>query len=146
MDLPLYEINSVALRVGSEDKLRQSLLSSTPTAGISVLAGKVTKYLMTRRGSDLMNPQYGCHLLTYTQVPQAELPRFQLELISSLGDCAAYIKGTETGITDNTKRLKSIELINLTYNIGDIKDQVDIHLKITDLSGGTTVLNVPIKN
>jgi phage baseplate assembly protein W len=144
MDLPLYKIDLNIARSGGEDTMTDSMLTSNSATGVEVLAGKVIKYLMTIQGTDAINPEYGCNIMTYTQIAKNDLAKFQLELISALSSCATSIKASESDVTDSSTKLDSIQLVKMVYNQGVIRDQVDIYIKITSMTGEDALLEIPV--
>ena len=144
MDLPLYSIARQTLYRASSDTLQQSSIELPTATELEVLANKVVKFLLTVQGSDVLDPEYGCGLLEYTQITRNDLPRLQLEIINALERCAVYIKAGEvTGQTD-AHLLHSLELTQLEYSREAPRDSVHIYLRITAKTGQEALIDVPV--
>lgn len=92
MDLPLYKISKETRSGLTTDDMVPSGVHEKAATGIEVIAGKVIKYLLTIKGSDVFAPGYGSTLLEYTQITRHNLPRLHMELLTEIRNCTAFIQ------------------------------------------------------
>lgn len=126
------------------DQMLESTLSMTPATGSGVLANKVVKFLLTSKGSDALDPEYGCYLVNFSQVSGNQIPRLQMEILDGISACTKYIKASEDAKAPPEERLKKITLEDLKYGAPLAKDCVHIYLKITTMAGTQALLEFPL--
>lgn len=145
MDLPLYNIDPITGKFSLlMDHMLESTLEVAPTSGPGVLANKVVKYLLTSKGSDTVDPDYGCRLIDFTQISKNQLSRLHMEVLDGISDCTKFIKSTEDKSLPAEDRLKSITLTDLKYGGPLSRDSVHIYLKITTMAGTQALLEFPL--
>jgi phage baseplate assembly protein W len=145
MDLPLFKIDDERFYSLYGNQMKEASPQGPVVNGLEVVANKVVKYLLTIKGSDMVDPTYGCTLMEYTQITKNHLPRLQLELLSAIKNCKAFIQANEQKDSAGDYRLRNIELIKLEYGRAPLKDTVHIHLRITARSGKDALLEIPLK-
>lgn len=145
MDIRLYnrtDKKSSYLEDASGHVLAESSLEHTPAEGIEVIANKVVKFLLTIKGSDILNPDYGCYLASAQIGYSSDLSLFKMELTNSVSRCAAFIKRTEP--KDAALKLRSLQIQKIQYDSKRSPGRVDVFLKIITSSGHEAVLDIPI--
>lgn len=145
IDLRFYKSDNDITKTISEFYERMELSSSSePVASsIEILAGKVVKYLLTARGSDAFDPDYGGTAFHYTQLSEAYIPKFRLEVLDDLSRCADYIRTkSEAQLSDydtETDRLYTINLIDIKYTI---LTRIDVYIEIISTKGKHHVVTI----
>ena len=107
---------------------------------LNTLANKVVKYLLTTKGSDAFNPDYGAHTASRTWIHQGHQVRYRLELNNDLRACAEYIKRSETSGPDNEK-LSMVKLVQLEYLPSERPLDIHIYIEIITTLGNRAVLS-----
>jgi len=140
MDLRIYHASGVFVDTSVErmDPSSPELASAT---GLEVIAGKVVKYLLTYRGTDAFDPDYGGTALHTRFISPAYLSKFTLELKQDIEDCIAYVHRAESSLPDGTERLDTVILSKVQYN-NNTRDRIDITLEIVTTSGNSAVVHV----
>lgn len=119
---------------------------STPATSIEVLANKVVKFMLTERGTDAFEPDYGGVSMHHLQICEAYLPKLRLEVLDDIDRCQTYInKAEQTGLASNdttSERLYTIKLHDLVYNPRKTPTRVDIYLEIISTSGKREVVAI----
>jgi hypothetical protein len=118
-------------------------LSDTVTNPLETICGKVVKFLLTSKGSHIMNPDYGSYLTTYTQISKAFLPRLQIELLDDIARCVSYIKQAEKSLPSDYEKLSRVTLKRLDYH-EHTRDRIDIHIEVVTTKRNSALLTVPV--
>ena len=103
--------------------------SSSPSSRLEVLAGKVVKFLLTYRGSDATNKDYGGIALHHPNISRAYLPKLTMELSDDVERCTKYIIGSEKNLPKNLARLSRINIAAVTYDEA-VRDALTVKLEI----------------
>lgn len=146
MDLKIYNITDTASEYIDTDEgnlLALAALTDCPASGMEVLANKVIKYLLTERGSCILDPTYGCYLTDYRSSAVAAEAQIQLEAYSAVSSCAASIKSKETDYTE--VKLKSLELTKVIFSRDGSSGRADLFIKITTTEGEQAMLDFPLE-
>ena len=102
---------------------------------IEVIAGKVVKYMLTEKGSDAFDPDYGGTSMHYQQISSAFLPQFRREVGIDVENCQKYIKETEIARNVEGERLLNINLLKVVYKPRVTPNRVDVYLEIITTYG-----------
>lgn len=142
-DLRIYHRTGTydVIYTGSEE-MEGGLLSEAPASEIEVLANRVVKFLLTSRGSDVFDPDYGSYLPTYTQVAQSLIPRMRLEVLEDLKRCREYIQAADKE-QDNPFKLYSLTLKEFRYNPNTDRSRIDIFIEVVSEEGQSALLDIP---
>lgn len=140
MDIRLYSASGVFVDTSTErmDPSSPELASST---GLEVIAGKVIKYLLTYKGSDAFDPEYGSTALHTKYMSPEYLSKFTLELKQDIEECVSYLHRSESSLPEGTEKLSSITLSNVQYN-SKVRDRIDITLDIKTTAGNSAAIHV----
>ena len=107
------------------------VIPDDPTArSIEVIAGKVVKYLLTEKGSDAFDFNYGGTSMHYRQIAPEFLPQFRREVAIDVENCERYIKDKEVSNGVEGERLHSIKLLKVVYEPRLTPTRVDVYLEI----------------
>ncbi len=125
------------------EEMWQASLSSECATRLETIAGKVVKYMLTTKGSDFFDSDYGSYLTSYRQIADAYIPRIQLELEADLSSCTSFIQAAENAeLDDDEERLSSVKLVSLEYDRDTDPTRFDVYLLITTSFGNTAQLTV----
>lgn len=109
------------------EKLRSSTIGSPPVADRpNILANKVLKYFLTEKGSDPYSPEYGSNLFIPTQMADSYIPKFKMELVNEVKECASYFK-KRRGTGEN---ISIINIKNLRYRSEDYTTKIEVILEV----------------
>lgn len=132
MDLSLYDLT------GAYEKLDSSVSEKTicvpsdapVSKGIEVIAGKVVKFLLTNKGSDAFDVNYGGTALHRTHISDVLIPQITLELHDDIRNCIQYLKEGEESLPYTSERLANITVIGVDYNSKVSPDRLNVHILI----------------
>lgn len=146
-DLRLYQSTNKIYRSATEhyEEMDPVGVEEPEAAGIEVLAGKVVKFLLTRRGTDAFYPNYGGIALHHGQICDAYIPKLRIEMLDDIDRCSAYIAQGEEQLasTDTTsERLYTINLKSLVYNQRENPTRIDVYIEIIGTSGKREVVAI----
>lgn len=146
-DLRLYQSLNKVYRSATEhyEEMEPVGVEENSANGIEVLAGKVVKFLLTRRGTDAFYPNYGGIALHHGQICDAYIPKLRIEMLDDIDRCATYITQGESQLatTDTTsERLHSINLKNLVYSQRQDPTRLDVYIEIIGTSGKREVVAI----
>lgn len=146
-DLRLYKSINKITRNATEyyEEMEAVGVEATPASSVEVLAGKVVKFLLTRKGTDAFYPDYGGIALHHGQICDAYIPKLRIEMLDDIERCSDYILSGESQLatTDtSSERLYSITLVKLEYD--QLKDpgRLDVYIEITSTSGKKEVVAI----
>ncbi|MCB5270532.1 MAG: hypothetical protein LHW56_01655 [Candidatus Cloacimonetes bacterium] len=142
-DLRIYRRtgNFDVIYQGAEE-MEGSLLSEAPAAAIEVLANRVVKFMLTSRGTDVFDSDYGSYLPTYTQVAQSLVPRMRLEVMDDLKRCQAYLQQADQE-QDNSYKLFSLTLREFRYDPTKDRGRIDVVIEVLSVEGEKALLDLP---
>lgn len=125
------------------EKMVLSAIDSPVTSSIEILGSKVVKFLLTERGSDAFNPDYGGVSMHHVQLSEEDMPKFRLEVLDDIAKCTEYIINTsESQLAFNdteSARLASITLVDITYAT---LAQIDVYIDILSTIGKHQVVTI----
>lgn len=144
-DIRIYTTSGIyAGTTDSSEFMLPSPLADTVTTRLETICGKVVKFLLTGKGTDSFNPQYGSYLTTYNQISEAYLPRLHVELLEDIRRCTSFIKLAEAKETPSEENLQRIRLVNLVYN-KNTRDRIDLYIEVISTHSNSALLTVPIE-
>ena len=111
--------------------LRQMGASSRTVTGIHKLAQFVSKLLLTTKGSDLFDPDYGASLLTLLRDPRSltELEDIKSMVAVHMRDVRRQVIASQTNLSlPADERLKDLQLIRVDFNENELKFEIDLRL------------------
>lgn len=120
-------------RVHADDKI---------TSGMEVIAGKVVKFMLTEKGSDAFNPEYGGTSMHYLQISSDYLPRYQMEVMQDLENCLKFISESEIAASVTEDRIASIKLLDVSYDQYNTPTRVDVYIEIITMQGKRAVVAI----
>lgn len=138
IDLRYYRPSENVVRTKDDfyEAMELSASDETVTSSIEILAGKVVKFLLTERGTDAFNPDYGGVALHHVQISEDYLPKLRLELLDDLARCKDYIVNTseaQLAYNDTTSdRLAILKLLDLRYTT---RSRIDAFIEIISTEG-----------
>ena len=138
VDLRYYKPSEDVIRTKDEFYEAMELSSSNETVSnsIEILAGKVIKFLLTRRGTDAFSPNYGGVALHHVQISEDYLPKLRLEMLDDLDRCKDFITNTsetQLSYTDTeSDRLAMLNLLDLRYTA---RSRLDVFIEIVSTTG-----------
>lgn len=138
IDLRYYRPSENVIRTKDDfyEAMELSASDETVTSSIEILAGKVVKFLLTERGTDAFNPDYGGVALHHVQISEDYLPKLRLELLDDLARCKDYITNTseaQLAYNDDTSdRLAILKLLDLRYTT---RSRIDAFIEIVSTEG-----------
>ena len=140
VDLRLYTPTGNYADQNNSSEYMQLVRPEDPSAlGIEVIAGKVVKYMLTSRGSDAFDPDYGGVSMHHTQISQAFLPQLTLEVHDDVQRCTGFIKRSDG---NNQERLLRINVLDIRYNARLTPDRVDVYLEILTTKNNRAVVAI----
>ena len=107
---------------------------------LNTLANKVVKYLLTTRGSDIINPEYGGYGSSRTWIHEGFRARYIQELQNDIKRCTEYIQSKETP-GPNNERLRTIIMEKIEYTPTHKPTDIHIYLRILTTQGNVAVLS-----
>lgn len=145
MDTRLYTSVGSVTRSPTEhyELMEEARAVAEPANGIEILGGKVVKFLLTEKGSDAFEPEYGGTALHHTQISQSFIPKLRLELLEDLDRCAQFIKRSDLNIPlySDAERLYALNLKDVQYN-RQTPNRLDVYLEIISTTGKREVVTI----
>ena len=144
MDLKLYtQTTQVNASIGANDDAKiysteASAMAEPAADGLEVLANKVVKYMLTGKGSDAFNPDYGSTSMHHRQIERSYIPMLRLEIMEDLRRCLAFIKATEDN--DSAVRIGDIQL--LSVELDQESGLTRVRISVTDTNGSYALLDL----
>lgn len=120
-----------------------SPVTTAPVSRFETIAGKVVKFMLTTIGSDATDPTYGSYMLTYTQIAEKFIPRFQVEIKNDLARCSEYIRKSEANYSSDVEKFAYAELKDIKYDRDLSPNRIDIYILVVTSAGNSSVLSVP---
>lgn len=136
-DLRLYRrsghFETVARRPA---EIQTEVMADADTArGVECIAGKVVKFLLTGKGSDAFDPEYGGTALHMVQFAASHLPKLRLDVQSDIRRCVDYLSRAEQELPAGTERLHTVTLLGVEYDASDPRGGVAVRLEIITTKG-----------
>ena len=147
LDTRLYSATKRIVRNNVEHYEEMDLVTadSNPATSIEVLGNKVVKFMLTRRGSDAFEPDYGGISMHHGQICYAYLPKLRLEVLDDIARCETYVNQGEGQLAagDNTsERLYKVVLRDIRYNPLVTPTRVDVYIEIISTTGKREVVAI----
>ena len=129
-----YDISELTSKAFADDK---------NATNIEVIANKVVKYLLTSKGSDALDSEYGGVALHYGQISESFMPRFTLEMQNDVRRCKEFIRRSEMSLSADMEKMSNIILRDIRYNFKTTPDRVDVYIEIITNKNNTAIVAVP---
>lgn len=104
MDLRLYNSASGTTEVFVAG------INDTPASRLEAIAGKVVKYILTDKGSDLLNPTYGASLISTNY---GNMAKITYDVNGIVQACSTFIKLEEAKLPVTTEKLATLTLVSV---------------------------------
>lgn len=139
-DVLLYRTSGNFVDKGSE-VMDSSILSSRVSERLETIANKVTKYLLTTKGSDPHEPDYGSYLSSIRMASEELLPKIIVDINSFIVECEDYIKDKERYLPYDSEKLSSLRLIDVVYD-RNTPDALHIYIQIVTTKNNNSILDL----
>ncbi len=121
--------------------------AETATDDLRIICGKVMKFLLTYRGTDPYDPDYGGIALHRTHISESLLPEIRSELMDDIDRCQKYLCAAETerNAVEGQyahENIRSISLAALDYDREAAADRIEVHILIVTDRNNTAVIEV----
>lgn len=141
LDLRLYKPSGIFEDTAKVSEEMERVHPEDPSArSIEVIAGKVVKFMLTERGSDAFNAEYGGTSMHYLQMSPTFLPQYKREVFQDVENCIRFIKETEANQGVTGERLETIKVIRIAYNPRITPWRVDVYLEVITTKGKRAVV------
>lgn len=141
LDLRLYKPSGVFVDTDRNSEEMNLVYPDDPTAkSIEVIAGKVVKFMLTEKGSDAFDPDYGGTSMHYTQMSQIFFPQFKREVRTDVENCIRYIKDAEFYQDVRGELLTRVRILKIVYEPRLTPWRVDVYLEILTNYGNRAVV------
>ena len=147
LDTRLYSATNRIVRNNEVHYEEMDLVTadSAPATSIEILANKVVKFMLTARGSDAFEPNYGGVSMHRGQICDAYLPKLRLEVLDDISRCQTYINQSEAQLAANdteSERLYTIVLRDIKYDPLVTPTRVDVYIEIISTTGKREVVAI----
>lgn len=122
--------NTTVRESSTSEHMTRSIAGDPVAYGLEVLGNKVVKFLLTYKGTDAFNPEYGGVALHYGQISESFIPRLTLEMQNDLSRCKEFIQRTELSMANTEERLSNIVLKEIRYAPAVDPGRVDVSIEI----------------
>jgi len=145
---PLTSITVLKNSVSDSNSAIISFESSLPPLNFTdstFLVQRYLKILLTNKGTDLFNPNYGGDLLTLVGEASVDTDRSNLSALAGLyaDDAAQQLKAEQANSSDSaSSQLKSVTVVEAAYNRATTS--LDLKLSIEALDGTTVVAGLAL--
>ena len=130
MDVRLYSTGSYVDYEKTSELTKKALADDVNASGLEVLGNKVVKFLLTQKGTDAFDPEYGGVALHYGQISKAFIPRLTIEMQNDISRCREFIRRTEAGLASGVEKISNIILKDIVYDPISLPDRVDVYIEI----------------
>ena len=143
-DLRLYNPTGIyaAREYGGSEQMKLVNPEDPTAVSIEVIAGKVVKFLLTARGSDAFNPEYGGVSMHHEQISQAYIPQLTFEIHNDVEACTRFIKNAEKNYSVGGERLSHIVVRDVRYDARLTPYRVDVYLEVFTTYGKSAVVAI----
>lgn len=135
LDLRLYRRTGQYETRDNAERTDPVAADAPVATGLESLAGKVVKYLLTPKGSDAFEPDYGGTALHDAQTAESYLPALRLDVQSDISRCADYIRRAEQGLPTGSERLARLILAGVEYDAEARPANVAVRVEIVTTAG-----------
>lgn len=121
MDLRLYNSASGTTEVFTAG------INDTKATRLEAIAGKVVKYILTDKGSDMLNPTYGARLIStnYTN-----MSKITYDINNIVQECSTFIKTSEATLPVTTEKLATLTLVSVAVEGTQLAIKLSIYTTI----------------
>lgn len=142
-DMRLYEPSNQYEDIYQVTENMNRVLPDDPTAtSIEVIAGKVVKFMLTEKGSDAFEPEYGSISMHYQQMSPSFLPQFKREVAMDVENCYRFIKKAEAANNVEGELLAKINVLKIVYDALRTPWRVDVYIEIITTYGKHAVVSI----
>lgn len=143
LDMRLYRPSGIYEDVQKVSEEMDRVVPDDPTAsGMEVIAGKVVKFLLTEKGSDAFNPDYGGTSMHWLQIAPQSLPQFKREVFQDVQNCIKFLKVADLEYNVDSDRLETINILRVAYDPIRTPNRVDVYLEIITTQGKRAVVAI----
>lgn len=143
IDMRLYEPSNEFEDIHRVTENMARVLPDDPTAtSIEVIAGKVVKFMLTEKGSDAFEPEYGSISMHYRQMAPSFLPQFKREVAMDIEECYRFIKKAESLNDVEGELLEKINILKIVYDPLRTPWRVDVYIEIITTWGKHAVVSI----
>ena len=137
IDLRLYKPSGqYVYNTHNEVEIMDSVVpDDTTTSSIEVIAGKVVKFMLTEKGSDAFNPDYGSISMHHMQISQIYIPELRREVDVDVAYCERFLKQAEIDCNVVGEKLYKINVMDVVYKPLITPNRVDVYLEIITTYG-----------
>ena len=144
MDIRLYNNTGKYEAYTDASELTAKSKADDPNAnGLEILANKVVKFLLTYKGTDALEPEYGGIALHYGQIAKSFMPRFTLEMQNDVYRCRAYLRSAEKLLPNTREKIADIIIKDIRYNDRLSPDRVDVFIEIITNKNNRALVAIP---
>lgn len=143
LDMRLYRPSGIYEDVQKVSEEMDRVVPDDPTAeGMEVIAGKVVKFLLTEKGSDAFNPEYGGTSMHWLQIAPQSLPQFKREVFQDVENCKKFLYSADLDYGVDGERLSNINILRIAYDPVRTPNRVDVYLEIITSLGKRAVVAI----
>lgn len=143
LDMRLYSPSGIYVDSQLVSEEMDRVVPDDPTAtGMEVIAGKVVKFMLTEKGSDAFNQDYGGTSMHWLQIAPQSLPQFKREVFQDVQNCIKFLKNAELDNEVTGERLYTINLLRVAYDPRLSPNRVDVYLEIITTLGKRAVVAI----
>lgn len=142
-DLRFYNATGIWDTVAWTSERMENVKADAPvTKSIEVIGGKVVKYLLTSKGSDAFNPDYGGTALHHQQISPQFIPQISFEMHADVENCVAFIKAADIRDGNTGERLESAAVLDIRYDPRLTPSRLDVLIEIRTTAGKRGIVAV----
>ncbi len=147
LDMRLYKPSGEFVDSRADSESMNRVLPEDPSAkSIEVIAGKVVKFMLTEKGSDAFNPEYGGTSMHYLQISPQFLPQLRREVFADVEACTRFVKKAEVSGGVSGERLEKISVLKVQYEPRLTPNRFDVFLEVFTTAGNRAVVALKGKN
>jgi len=143
LDLKLYTYDSnVKYNQIDTALLSEGYVTQSAVSGLEKIVGKVVKFLLTEKGSDLFDLDYGSVWIGSTQVADSQLSRLRVTIDSDIRSCIAYLVAQEKDLPTTQEKLRSVEFLGFWKDASTGVEQVLMNIRVRTTLNNVATFNI----
>lgn len=143
LDLKLYTYDSnVKYNQIDTALLSEGYVTQSAVSGLEKIVGKVVKFLLTEKGSDLFDPDYGSVWIGSTQVAGSQLSRLRITIDSDIRSCITYLVAQEKDLPATQERLRSVEFLGFWKETSTGVEKVLMSIRVRTTLNNIATFNI----
>jgi hypothetical protein len=143
LDLKLYTYDSnVKISQIDTAMLSEGYVTQSAVSGLEKIVGKVVKYLLTEKGSDLFDPEYGSLWAGFSQVAGSQLSRLRITIDSDIRSCISYLVAQEKDLPAAQEKLRSVEFLGFWKDTSTGVEQVLMNIRVRTTLNNIATFNI----